>query len=84
VFGDAVVDKGPAALGAAFVRVVVPAVVVVLGVDIKADVVDIIIVVVVVAVVDAMRGPAPLVLKLQYANYHDTLRAPWRNRLLRR
>ncbi|KAG8667991.1 hypothetical protein FPOAC1_012834 [Fusarium poae] len=26
----------------------------------------------------------PLVLKLQYANYHDALRAPWRNRLLRR
>ncbi|RGP77827.1 hypothetical protein FLONG3_4052, partial [Fusarium longipes] len=26
----------------------------------------------------------PLVLKLQYAKYHDALRAPWRNRLLRR
>ncbi|KIL83635.1 hypothetical protein FAVG1_13142 [Fusarium avenaceum] len=26
----------------------------------------------------------PLVLKLQYAKYHDTLRAPWKNRLLRR
>ena len=25
----------------------------------------------------------PLVLKLQYAKYHDALRAPWRNRLLR-
>ena len=25
----------------------------------------------------------PLVLKLQYAKYHDTLRAPWKNRLLR-
>ncbi|KAL9572125.1 hypothetical protein ACKAV7_003734 [Fusarium commune] len=26
----------------------------------------------------------PLVLKLQYAKYHDALRAPWKNRLLRR
>ena len=26
----------------------------------------------------------PLVSKLQYANYHDTIREPWRNRLLRR
>lgn len=26
----------------------------------------------------------PLVLKLQYAKYHDALRAPWRIRLLRR
>ena len=26
----------------------------------------------------------PLVSKLQYANYHDTILEPWRNRLLRR
>jgi hypothetical protein len=32
----------------------------------------------------AAKDLTPLVLKLQYANYHDTLRAPWRNRLLRR
>src|SRR4029450_7919087 len=32
----------------------------------------------------AAKDLTPLVLKLQYAKYHDALRAPWKNRLLRR